>query len=108
VSLANPARRGEQVVAFVTGLGATTPGVGTQGLPQPGSTANVQGTVIVGMAGRAVPFVSARLSEDLPGVYVVAFQVPADMTTGNDISFSMTVQVSGTSYNSGLSRIPVQ
>jgi uncharacterized protein (TIGR03437 family) len=108
VSLSNPARRGEQVVAFVTGLGATTPSVGTQALPQPGTTAVVQGTVIVGMAGRAVPFSYARLSEDLPGVYVVGFQIPADMTTGNDVSFSITVQVSGTPYNSGSSRIPVQ
>ncbi len=110
VSLANPARRGETEVAYVTGLGPTSPTVGTSSVPPPGSSATVQGTVIAGMNGGGVPVVSARLSEDLPGVYVVAFQIPADMTTGNDVTFSVGVVPPGGSaaINSNAVKIPVQ
>src|SRR5579872_1719684 len=94
VSLQNPARRGENVVAYVTGLGPTTPAVGTGSLPQPGGAAvTPQDTVIVGMAGRAVPLNYARLSEDLAGVFVVSFQIPSDMSTGTDVTFSVAVEV---------------
>ena len=99
VSLQNPARRGETEIAFVTGLGATSPPVGTQALPVPGTTATVQGTVVPGMAGQGVPLVYARLSEDLPGVYLVAFQIPASMTTGNNVNFSIGIQASGSSHD---------
>lgn len=108
VSLQNPARRGETEIAFVTGLGATSPPVGTGALPVPGTTATVQGAVVPGMTGQAVPLVYARLSEDLPGVYLVAFQIPATMNTGNNVTLSVGIQVSGTTTYSGLSTIPVQ
>ena len=91
VSLANPARRGETEVAYVTGLGATSPVVGTSSVPAPSSSATVAGTVIAGMSGQGVPVSYARLSEDLPGIYVVAFQIPSDMTTGNNVTFSVGV-----------------
>jgi uncharacterized protein (TIGR03437 family) len=109
VSLQNPARRGETVEAYVTGLGPTSPSVGTLSLPQPPVSLNSPtGTVIVGMAGRGVPLLYSLLSEDLPGVFVVTFQIPSDMTTGNDVTFSMSVVVNGNTFNSGLSHIPVQ
>jgi len=109
VSLQNPARRGETEIAFVTGLGATSPPVGTESLPVPGTPATVLATVVPGMAGTAVPLVSARLSEDLPGVYLVAFQIPTNMSTGNNVNFSIGAQVSGgATVYSGLTTIPVQ
>jgi uncharacterized protein (TIGR03437 family) len=110
VSLANPARRGETLTALATGLGATAPSVGTNSVPAPGTTATVQGTVVVGMSGSGVPLVSAQRSEDLPGVYLVAFQIPASMATGNDVTFSIGVIPSGSStpIYSNPARIPVQ
>ena len=108
VSLQNPARRGETVVAYVTGLGPTAPLVGTGAQPIPGTMAPVTGLVIPGMAGQAVPLVSAQLSEDLPGVYVVAFQIPAGISTGNNVTFSIGIQISGGTVYSGVSKIPVQ
>jgi len=115
VSLTNPARQGEIVVSYVTGLGATTPGVSTQTVPAPSnsptsaSNAAVAGTVVPGMSGSGASLVYAKLSEDLPGVYVVAFQIPTSGPTGNDISYSVSVIPLGsnTPISSGLSKIPV-
>ena len=110
VTLANPARRGETEVAYVTGLGPTSPLVGTSSVPAPSASATVQGIVIAGMNGGGVPVVSAKAAEDLPGVYVVAFQIPTDMATGNDITFSVGVVVPGgtSAINSNSVKIPVQ
>jgi uncharacterized protein (TIGR03437 family) len=109
-SVANPARRGENVSIFATGLGPTSPPVGTGSVPPSGTAANVQGTVIAGMAGGGVPLVSAKLTEDLPGVYLVTFTIPSDMQTGNNVVASIAVIPTGSSnpiYSAG-TRIPVQ
>ncbi len=113
VSLTNPARRGETEVTYVTGLGPTSPAVGTTALPVPGQMlvpSAVLGTVIPGMSGAGLPLVYAQLSEDLPGVYVVAFQIPATETQGNNISFSIGILPAGstTGYYSAPTTIPVQ
>jgi uncharacterized protein (TIGR03437 family) len=109
VSVANPARRGETEVAYVTGLGPTSPLVGTSGVPAPSASATVQGTVIAGMNGQGVPVVSAKAAEDLPGVFVVAFEIPSDMATG-DVTFSVGVVPPGGSsaINSNSVKVPVQ
>ena len=53
VSLANPARRGEIVRAYATGLGVTSPAVGTNAIAIPGTDAVVRGIVIVGITNNA-------------------------------------------------------
>ena len=117
VSLSNPGRRGELVVAMVTGLGPVSPAVGTGALPAPGSSdttapnAPVQYTVVVGMGnGEGVPLTYARLSEDLPGVYLVAFQIPSDLTPGSNVNFSVGVVPTGatTATYANPSKFPVQ
>ncbi len=122
VSIENPARRGESEVVYVTGLGPTNPAAATPtafngaALPPPSTTAgqtnalNVQGTVIVGMAGQGLPLNYARLSDDLVGVYVVSFQIPSDMSTGNNVSFSVGVIPPGasTAIYSATTKVPVQ
>ncbi|MBZ5623570.1 MAG: hypothetical protein LAQ69_33330 [Acidobacteriia bacterium] len=110
VSLANPARRGEIVIAYATGLGLTAPSVGTGSVPAPGGTATVQGTVVPGIGTGGAQLVSAQLSPDLPGIYAVAFQIPSDSPTGNDVPFSIGVVPPGssTALYSALSKIPVQ
>jgi uncharacterized protein (TIGR03437 family) len=122
VSLENPARRGESVVAYVTGLGATNPTVATPtgfngaAVPPPSTTATQinalapTGNVIVGMAGQGVPLNYARLSEDLTGVFVVSFQIPGDLQTGNDVTFSIGIIPQGgtTAIYSATTKVPVQ
>ena len=110
VTLTNPARRGENVSIFATGLGPTSPVVGTASVPPASTPATVQGTVVVGMAGGGVPLISAKLAEDLPGVFLVTFTIPSDIQTGNNVSLSIAVIPQGSStpiYSAG-SRVPVQ
>lgn len=111
VTIANPARRGETEVAYVTGLGATSPSVATTALPVPlGTPSAVMGTVIPGMNGAGLPLVYAQLSEDLPGVYIVAFQIPESETQGNNIPFSIGIIPVGssTAYYSAPTTVPVE
>ncbi len=109
VSSSNPARRGEQLIAFVTGLGPTTPAAATNALPAPGTPATVNGTVIVGMTGQGIPLIGAQLSPDLIGVYMVAFQIPSSIAAGNN-TFSIGIIPAGstTAYYSATMLLPVQ
>ena len=106
----NPARRGETEIAYVTGLGATSPAVSTTALPVPGGTpATVLGTVVPGMAGGGVPLVSAQLSADLPGIYTVSFTIPTSESQG-DVPFSIgIIPVGGANpVYTALTKVPVQ
>lgn len=107
VSLQNPARRGEVVRVFVTGLGPATPAVATGALPVPGADSLVVGQVIVGVNNAGTRIVTSRVSPNLLGVYEVAFQIPSDAPTGNDIVLSVAVNSPGTFYSNG-SKLPIQ
>jgi uncharacterized protein (TIGR03437 family) len=115
VSLANPARRGEIVRAYATGLGVTSPSVGTDATAIPGTDAIVQGTVIVGITnsagqGEGVRVSGARVAPDLIGVFEVSFQVPTDAVTGNNVAFSIGVYPvgGGAPIYSATAKIPIQ
>jgi uncharacterized protein (TIGR03437 family) len=109
VTPTNPARRGENLTALVTGLGPSIPVVGTNSVAAPGSITAPQGTVVVGMAGRGVPLISAQMSPDQVGVWLVQFTVPTDIATGNQ-TFSISVVPTGSSssVSSGSALIPIQ
>jgi uncharacterized protein (TIGR03437 family) len=110
VSLENPARRGEQLVAYVTGLGAPSVPLRTGGVAAPGTFVTPTGTVVVGMAGGGIPLVSAYLSDELIGVWLVTFAVPSSVSASNNVSFSISVIPAGgsTPISSGTTTIPVQ
>jgi uncharacterized protein (TIGR03437 family) len=78
----NPVRPGEQVVMYVTGMGPTSPPVGTNAVPAPGLTASALSQIFVGVNNQGVPLISSVLSPDLVGVSEVTFQVPANTPTG--------------------------
>ena len=109
VSLENPARRGEIVTAYVTGLSTTNPPVATNSVPVPGTDFVVQGQIIVGVNNAGTRFVGARLAPNLIGVYEVTFQVPSDAPAGNDLIFSVGINAIGdsqTRYSAGTT-IPI-
>jgi uncharacterized protein (TIGR03437 family) len=109
VSASNPARKGEIIVTYATGLGPTTQTVDSNALPVPGSAVGITGTVIVGLANGGVPLSSIQLSPDLVGVYAVAFQVPTSIASGNQVfSIGVTPVGSSTTYYSAGCGIPVQ
>ena len=115
VSLVNPARRGEIVRAYATGLGVTSPAVGTNATAIPGTDAIVQGTLIMGVTntanqGEGVRVSTARVAPDLIGVFEIPFMVPSDAATGFNVSFSIGVIPvgSGTPIYSATAKIPIQ
>jgi len=110
VSIENPARRGEIIRAYTTGLGPVSPSIGANSIPVPGTDSNVLGQVIVGVNNAGTRLVSARLAPNLIGVYEVAFEVPSDAPAGNNVIFSVGVNVtndSQTRFSAGTS-LPIQ
>jgi uncharacterized protein (TIGR03437 family) len=120
VSLENPARLGEIIRVYVTGLGATAPPVGTNAIPipssiaVPGTDSLVLGQLVVGLQVGAVSngqrIVGARLAPTQIGVYEVAFQVAATAFTGPNVILSVgIVPADGSAIQfSNASKIPVQ
>ena len=110
VSLENPARKGEIIRMYVTGLGNTvTPAVATNspGIPDTESNVTDLGSIIVGVNNAGVRVVLAKYARDLIGVYEVAFEVPADVPAGN-LPLAIAVNFAGTFVFGNPSSIPVQ
>jgi uncharacterized protein (TIGR03437 family) len=111
-SPSNPARRGELVTAFVTGLGSVSPQIATNSLPIWNTPSFVNGQVIVGVNNEGAPVTTAQLSPDIIGVYYVEFQIPNDAPQNNNVVFSVGVVPVGstqTYYSApGESKIPIQ
>jgi uncharacterized protein (TIGR03437 family) len=111
-SPSNPARRGELVTAFVTGLGSVSPQIATNALPIWNTPSFVNGQVIVGVNNEGAPVTTAQLSPDIIGVYYVEFQIPNDAPQNNNVVFSVGVVPVGstqTYYSApGESKIPIQ
>ena len=117
VTLADPAKLGEQIRAYFTGGGkllATLPNSGEAG---PGT--NYTGDVIVGVNGSGVKVVSTRYTPGMVGVYDVVFEVPSAATlnpgdnpntlaTGPNRPFAIGVRPAGGSYVVVNSVIPIQ
>jgi uncharacterized protein (TIGR03437 family) len=110
VSLENPARRGETIRMYATGLGLTLPAASTDGLSPLGVDALVRAELFVGVNNNGTPLIGAKLSPDLIGVYVVDFQIPANAPQGGDIVLSLAANGidRGPTQFSGGSKIPIQ
>jgi len=111
-SPSNPARRGELVTAFVTGLGTVSPQIATNSLPIWNTPSTVNGQVIVGVNNEGAPVTEAELSPDIIGVYYIQFQVPNDAPQNNNVVFSVGLIPVGSTQayysNSAGSKIPIQ
>jgi adhesin/invasin len=105
VSQENPARRGEIVYLFATGLGAVTPAAATNAAGQ-GQTVNA--TVIVGVNNAGVRVLRAEYAVNMIGVYVVAFEVPADTTPGANRPLALAIFEGGQLIFGNGSSIPIQ
>jgi len=80
VSPTNPARRGENIQLYITGLGQVTPTIAT-GAPGV-SDQTIVAPIIIGLNNSSVPIVSAVYGPGLVGIYVVTIQVPLKTRTG--------------------------
>ena len=80
VTAANPALRGEVIRMFATGLGLVAPASNTNRAGVGGQT--VVSPLVVGVNDLGVEIVSTELATNMIGVYIVAFRIPLDATTG--------------------------
>lgn len=80
VTADNPARRGEALNMFVTGLGLGTPPTGTN---RAGTGNQFSDAIItVGVNNGGVKTIGSQYLPGVIGLYVVTFQVPSDTQTG--------------------------
>ena len=79
VNAASPAKKGETVLVFLTGLGGTSPAVadGTAGGSNPPSRTNADVAVLVGGIPADVSF--AGLAPGFPGLYQLNVKIPATL-----------------------------
>jgi uncharacterized protein (TIGR03437 family) len=95
VSATNPARAGDIVVVYATGLGATTPAIATGALAPSGTLANTA-TVTATVNGQDAPVIGSVASPGYAGLYQVAIRIPAGIT-GN---VPIVIQQGSTKSNS--------
>jgi uncharacterized protein (TIGR03437 family) len=110
VSLQNPARAGEIIRVYVTAMGPALPALVSGALPFAGADSLVVGTVIVGIQNAGTRVIGARVSPNQIGVFEVAFQVPSDAPSSNDVVLSVAVNAPGdsqTRFSNG-SKLPVK
>lgn len=114
-TLSNPARKGEIVRVYATGLGGMLPIVGTNQVDNPdadlhGADAQATGQIVVGISGGGSTVITTRVAPNLIGVFEIAFIVPSNATTGNDVAISVGVVPAGSStkIDSLNSKIPIQ
>ena len=87
VSPNNPARRGEVIRLYVTGLGAVSPAAATNTAGVPGQ--NVVSYIAVGLNNAPVPFISITYAQGMIGVYEITLQLQNDAPTGPAIPFGV-------------------
>ena len=91
VSPANPALRGSTVVMFLTGLGPSSPFLGTgQPGPIPPATTVYQ-PVVVGLNSDGIPALFSGIAPYFVGLNQVNFEIPANASTGPSIPFSVSI-----------------
>ncbi len=76
----NPARRGEQLKMFVTGLGPISPATGTNRVGLGEQTPSA--IITAGLNNGGVPVISSEYMPGAIGLYTVTFQVPGDTAIG--------------------------
>ena len=106
ISPSNPAHLGETIRAYMTGLGQTTPAVGTNHAGIPGQ--NVIAPIIAGVNNSGATFIGAATLPGAIGVYTIDLQIPAGTPTGNAINLSFAATApDGTKIYSNTSSIAI-
>ncbi|MFN0168952.1 MAG: hypothetical protein ACKV22_21210 [Bryobacteraceae bacterium] len=113
VSLQNPARRGEQIRVFLTGMGAAVTADGSRVASNQAASATSPARspwgVVVGLNNEGVPNTGVpTLSNYLIGVYELTFEVPANVPAGTSIPFAVASVVNDQFVFSQPSLLPVQ
>ncbi len=108
VTPSNPARRGDILRLFATGLGAVNPATDTNRAGVAGQ--NIAASTIVGVNDGGVRVVTSAYAPGMIGVYVVDFEVPGDTATGSFRSLAVALDGGGGTlvYGQGSSIAAIQ
>jgi uncharacterized protein (TIGR03437 family) len=89
VNAASPAKRGETVQIYLTGLGAVTPAVpdGTAGGSSPVSQTNEK--VAVFIAGQTTTLLYSGLAPGLPGLYQINVTIPSTLVGSGTLALAI-------------------
>ncbi len=83
VSPSSPAKIGETIAVFVTGLGDVSPSI-SDGAPGPsGTLSNTTNTITAMVGGSAAPVTYAGLAPGLAGLYQVNLTIPSGLAAGD-------------------------
>lgn len=102
VTQANPARKGEVILLFLTGLGGTVPPVGTN-VPGPTPPARTAIQPVVGINGEGAVVLGSFCAPTLYTAYQINFLVPQNARAG-----LATLSVVAAGAASQDSRLPIQ
>lgn len=89
VTTANPARAGETLLVWATGLGDVENAAAKAGSPLNAADAPVANAIEAGVDGRAVTVISSILPQGAIGVYEVRIQLPDDMSSDPKAQLSL-------------------
>jgi uncharacterized protein (TIGR03437 family) len=106
VSPSNPARKGETIWLFATGLGPILPSVETNQPGVPGQVPFFRPVVNVG--GMGAGGVTASYAENLIGIFVVSFMVPAEAPSGAGVELTLSMAEGDRMFTGKPSRLPVE
>jgi uncharacterized protein (TIGR03437 family) len=96
ISDAAPAKPGEYIVLYMSGLGATDIPVPSGQASPANPPANVLDTPLLTLNGQPVPLLFAGLTPSLVGLYQINVQIPLDLADG---TYDMVVSQSGVISN---------
>ncbi|MEK7407232.1 MAG: Ig-like domain-containing protein [Acidobacteriota bacterium] len=103
----NPARRGELIRIYATGLGPVLPRADTNRSGVPGQA--VYYSVVVGVNNSGARVVSAEYAQNMIGIYIVTIELPADTFPGQERPLELFVQLpDGRTVQSNGSRFAIQ
>ncbi len=106
VSPSSPARPGENVTLYLTGLGQTNPATGTNQAGVAGATVVAQ--VVAGVNNAGVPVVSAQADPGAVGVYLLTMTIPSTTAAGIVPVQAIAYDKAGNPYFAQGSVLPVQ
>jgi uncharacterized protein (TIGR03437 family) len=106
VTPSSPARRGENIIIYLTGLGQTSPATGTNRAGTVGQ--NLLAPIVAGINNAGVPVVLVQAVTGLIGVYTITLTIPSDAPSGLIPIQAIVYDAANNPYFAQGSFVPIQ